>query len=239
MMILAVLVLASCSMLSTCSSTRWSMSLLCAGAVHRKFRRPCGHARPALSSSLGGLTPHSARSSNRARQWQLIRAELPSNGYPQPSGSSKNARQWHFIRAERSSKGSCRSHRALEGSSLPSVFVPFVFFPRLATPALRLGVIGSLRPSVFCVDLAGSVNLDGKKIGTSSLNRIASSCPASIVPNSGPLTTALGLNDDSGTLSWLDIVGFEEDFTLFLRFMTTCLLQFHFTDSEIFWMMSV
>ena len=47
------------------------------------------NARPALSSSPGGLTPHSARSSNRARQWQLIRAELPSNGYPQPSGSSK------------------------------------------------------------------------------------------------------------------------------------------------------
>ena len=54
---------------------------------------------------------YSARSSNRARQWQLIRAELPSNGYPQPSGSSKKARQWHFIRAQRSPNGSCRSHQ--------------------------------------------------------------------------------------------------------------------------------
>ena len=75
-------------------------------------------------------TPHSARISNRARQWQLIRAELPTNGYPQSSGSSKNARQWHFIRAERSSNGSCRSHRALEASSLPSCFVLFFFLPR-------------------------------------------------------------------------------------------------------------
>ena len=94
------------------------MSLLCAGAVHRRLCRLHVHARPALSS-------------------------------PQPSGSSENARQWHFIRAERSSNGSCRSHRALEGSSLPSCFDPFVFLPRLATPALRLGDSGSLRRSVF------------------------------------------------------------------------------------------
>ena len=64
-------------------------------------------------------------------------------------GSSKNARQWHFIRAARSSNGSSRSLRALEGSTLPSCFVPFVFLPRLATPALRFGVIGSLRPWVL------------------------------------------------------------------------------------------
>ena len=51
--------------------------------------------------------------------------------------------RWHFIRAERSSNGSSRSLRALEGSTLPSCFVPFVFLLRLATPALRLGVIGS------------------------------------------------------------------------------------------------
>ena len=37
----------------------------------------------------------------------------------------------------------------LEGSSLPSCFDLFVILPRLATPALRLGVIGSLRPSVL------------------------------------------------------------------------------------------
>ena len=47
------------------------------------------------------------------------------------------------------SNGSSRGHRALEGSSLPSCFDPFVILPRLATPALRLGVIGSLRPSVL------------------------------------------------------------------------------------------
>ena len=47
------------------------------------------------------------------------------------------------------SNGSSRSRRALEGSSLPSCFDPFVILPRLATPALRLGVIGSLRPSVL------------------------------------------------------------------------------------------
>ena len=113
-MILAVLVLTSCGYFPpVCSSTRRSMSLLCAGSVHRRLWRPHGHAQPALSSSPGGSTPHSARSSNRARQW-------------------------HFIRAERSSNDSCRSHRALEGSSLPSCFVPFVFFPRLATPALNV-----------------------------------------------------------------------------------------------------
>ena len=87
----------------------------------------------------GSLTPHSARSSNRARQWQLIRAELPSNGYPQPSGSSKNARQWHFIRAERSSNGSSRSHRALEGSSLPSCFV-YLILSSFVSPLLPLGL---------------------------------------------------------------------------------------------------
>ena len=37
----------------------------------------------------GGLTPQSLRSSKTPQKSQLIRAELPSNGYPQPSGSSK------------------------------------------------------------------------------------------------------------------------------------------------------
>ena len=45
------------------------------------------------------------------------------------------------------------AHRALEASSRPSCFVPFISLPRLATPALGLGVIGSLRPSVFYVFL--------------------------------------------------------------------------------------
>ena len=107
---------------------------------------PHGHARPALSSTPGGLTPHSARSSNRARQWQLIRAELPSNG-------------------------SSRSHRALEGSSLPSCFVPFFFLPRLTTPALRLGVIGSWRPSVFYLFLCRYGRRSGQPSSSSLARR--------------------------------------------------------------------
>ena len=50
---------------------------------------------------------------------------------------------------KRSSNGSSRSHRALEGSS-------FFILPRLATPALRLVVFGSLRPSVFYLFLRRS-----------------------------------------------------------------------------------
>ena len=61
----------------------------------------------------------------------------------------KSCRQLQLIRAELPSNGSCRSHRALVTSSLPSCVVPFLFLPRLATPALRLGVIGALRPSGF------------------------------------------------------------------------------------------
>ena len=107
-----------------------------AGAVHRRLSRLRDHARQALSSSPGGSTPHSARSSNRARQWQLIRAELPSNGYPQPSGSSKNARrQWHFSEL-RLIKWLLPEPSRTRGLTL---FVPFIFLPRLATPALRLG----------------------------------------------------------------------------------------------------
>ena len=150
--------------------------------------RDCANAQPALSSSPGELTLHSARSSNRARQWQLIRAELPSNGYPQPSGSSKNARQWHSIRAERSSKGSCRSHRAVEASSLPSCFDPCVFFPRLATPALRLGVIGSLRPSVFYVFL----RRDGRRSGQPSSSSLARRACVHVLPFSSPGITVYG-----------------------------------------------
>ena len=45
-----------------------------------------------------------------------------------------------------------------------------------------------------------------------------------------------GLNDDSGISSWLGVVGFEEDFTLLLRFMTAHLFQFRFADSEISWL---
>ena len=108
-------------------------------ASEDRFDLSAPPSRQALSSSPSGLTPHSARCSNRARQSQLIRAELPSNGYPQPSGSSKNARQWHFIRAERSSNG----YLPEPSPSLPSRFFPFVILLRLATLALGLGVIGS------------------------------------------------------------------------------------------------
>ena len=37
------------------------------------------------------------------------------------------------------------------GHLYPRASFPFVFLPRLATPALRLGVIGSFRPSELCV----------------------------------------------------------------------------------------
>ena len=69
----------------------------------------------------------------------------------------KNARLWHFIRAERSSNGSCRSHRALEGSSLPSSFCPFVFLLRRSTLTLRLGDSGSWRPSELYVVISTSL----------------------------------------------------------------------------------
>ena len=45
------------------------------------------------------------------------------------------------------SNGSSRSHRALEGSSLPSCFFPFVFLLRRSTLALRLGDSGSWQRS--------------------------------------------------------------------------------------------
>ena len=51
------------------------------------------------------------------------------------------------------SNGSSRSHRALEGSSLPSCFFPFVFLLRRSTLALRLRVSGSWQRSEFYVFL--------------------------------------------------------------------------------------
>ena len=110
-----------------------------------------------LSSTPGELTPHSARSSHRARQLQLIRAELPSNG-------------------------SCL---ALESSYLPSCFILFFFFLRLATPALRLGVIGSWRPSelylLVCATLRTQVRpaiefVSGKKSLRPRIAVFVSSC---------------------------------------------------------------
>ena len=102
----------------------------CAAARRARLSISPARLRSAPHLAVWLRTRHSARSSNRARQSQLIRAELPSNGNPQPSGSSKNARQWHFVRAERSSNGSSPSLRALEGSTLPSCFALFVFLPR-------------------------------------------------------------------------------------------------------------
>ena len=120
--------------LSCICSTRWSMPLLCCGMgvpqvqFNRHLARLRDHARQALSSSPGpNWTPHSARSSNHARQW-------------------------HLIRAERSSNGSCRSHRALEGSSLPSCFV--LFFSSFVSPLrpLGLGLLARGRPSDVITD---------------------------------------------------------------------------------------
>ena len=58
------------------------------------------------------LREDSARASD-FRNSQLIRAELPSNGYPRPAGSSGNARHFDFIRAELPSNG----YRRPTGSS--------------------------------------------------------------------------------------------------------------------------
>ena len=46
-----------------------------------------------------------------------------------------------------------------------------------------------------------------------------------------------GLNDDSGILSWLGVVDFEEDFALLLKFMTAHLFQFRFADS--YWLITL
>ena len=129
------------------------------------------HARPALRSTPGGLTPHSARSSNRARQLQLIRAEIPSNGYPQPSGSSKNARQWHFIRAERSSNGSCRSHRALEASSLPSCFCSSFSSSVAPLWPLGLGILGPWQRSESYLFLRRYGRISGQPSSSSLARR--------------------------------------------------------------------
>ena len=61
----------------------------------------------------------------------------------------RGRRALQLIRAECSSNGSSRSHRALEATPQPSSIFPFVILLRLATPALKLGLIGSLRPSVW------------------------------------------------------------------------------------------
>ena len=48
-----------------------------------------------------------------------------------------------------------------------------------------------------------------------------------------------GLNDDSGLLFLLGVVGFEEDFALLLRFINAHLFQSRFADSEICWMITL
>ena len=115
-------------------------------------------------------------------------------------GVQKIARQWHSIRAERTSNGSCRSHRALEASSLPSCFVPFVFLPRLVTPALRLGVIGSLRPSVFYLFLLRY----GRRSGQPSSSSLARRACVHGLPFSSPFFAAYGYlfswSSSTGTL---------------------------------------
>ena len=103
--------------------------------------RSAPHLADSLRTRLGDqIVPASGCSSELSSHQMALRSH---------PGVQKNASQWHFIRIERSSNGSCRSHRALVGSSLPSSFYPFVIFLRRSTPALRLWVIRSLRPSVF------------------------------------------------------------------------------------------
>ena len=79
----------------------------------------------------------------------LVRGSFPAPHHHDPNGMLPNFQIWVMVVCL--SNGSSRSHRALEGSSLPSCSFLFVILLRLATPALRLGVFGSLRPSVsYC-----------------------------------------------------------------------------------------
>ena len=144
----------------------WLATGLGRQASEDRFDLSVPPSRQALSSSPGGLTPHSAR-------------------------SSKNVRQSQLIRDERSSNGSCRSHRALEGSSLPSCFVPFIFLPRLATPALRLGVFGSLRPSVFYL----SLRRYGRRSGQPSSSSLARRACVHVLPARRRRWVAIAVDD--------------------------------------------
>ena len=96
------------------------------------------------------IDSHSARSPNRARKLQLIRAELPSNGCPQPSGSSKKMPASGIsseLSAHQMAPAGAIAHS--RARLCPRASSLSFFLPRLATPAHRLGVIGPWRPSVF------------------------------------------------------------------------------------------
>ena len=58
------------------------------------------------------------RSAKNPRECQLIRAELPSNAYPKPTGSSESASHFGSIRAELPSNGYSQPSGSLPDSAL-------------------------------------------------------------------------------------------------------------------------
>ena len=148
-------------------------------ATEDRFDLSAPPSRPALSSSPGGLTPHSARSSNRARQLQLIRAELPSNGlsaaiqeFKKMPASGISSELSAHQKARPGAIAHSRAHLCPRASFL------FVILPRLATAALRLGVIGSWRPSVFFI----SIRRYGRRSGQPSSSSLARRACVHVLP---------------------------------------------------------
>ena len=77
---------------------------------------------------------------------------------------------------------------AIAHSSLPSCFVPFVFLPRLATPALRLGVIGSWQRSESFFILRRY----GRRSGQPSSSSLARRACVHVLPFSSPAISVYG-----------------------------------------------
>ena len=80
------------------------------------------------------------------------------------------------------SNGSYRSHRALEGSSLPSCFFPFVFLLRRSTLAFRHGVSGSWQRSESFLLLCRY----GRRSGQPSSSSLARRACVHVLPFSLP-----------------------------------------------------
>ena len=93
------------------------------------------------------------------------------------------------------SNGSSRSHRALEGSSLPSCFCPFVFLLRRSTLALRLGGPGSWQRSEFYVLLRRY----GRRSGQPSSSSLARRACVQLLPLSSSCIAAYGYSSSSSS----------------------------------------
>ena len=173
------------------SSTRWSMSLLCCAM---EFRR-CSSSTvmTSLWSCRDAKFQHPGRSLGSA----CAASAQPSSWRIAPikwlSAATREVKRCPPM--VRSSSGSCRSHRALESSSLPSCFDPIVILPRLATPALRLGVIGSLRPFVFYVFLQRY----GRRSGQPSSSSLARRACVHVLPFSSPGSAVYGYKFSSSS----------------------------------------